>query len=237
VLDYLDLIEEATGVPVAMFSTSPDREDTYGAVAGTPERPATRRVPIWPRSSLLALGLAAPRGARLARGARRPGARPYGLQPEFECRVGARRRAPARGVVRLPAAGGARHVHAVRARRRRGRYGLMWDDGGGIGHGPSAGGGARRRRASSAPDGGRRPPPRAGAAARLDVTLHRRDPLADLGVPFEDVRIAGPGRGRRLVADRGSDAAVVMVHGRRRGDRTEALRALPTAVAGARRSW
>jgi adenylosuccinate synthase len=32
VLDYLDLMEEATGVPVAMFSTSPKRSDTYGAV-------------------------------------------------------------------------------------------------------------------------------------------------------------------------------------------------------------
>jgi adenylosuccinate synthase len=32
VVDYLDLIEGATGVKVAMFSTSPDREDTFGAV-------------------------------------------------------------------------------------------------------------------------------------------------------------------------------------------------------------
>ncbi len=33
VLAYLELIEAHTGVPVVMFSTSPDREDTYGAVA------------------------------------------------------------------------------------------------------------------------------------------------------------------------------------------------------------
>ncbi len=33
VLDYLALIEERTGVPVSIFSTSPDREDTYGVVA------------------------------------------------------------------------------------------------------------------------------------------------------------------------------------------------------------
>jgi len=33
VIDYLELIERTTGVPVAMFSTSPDREDTYGEVA------------------------------------------------------------------------------------------------------------------------------------------------------------------------------------------------------------
>lgn len=33
VLDYLALIEEFTGTPVVIFSTSPDREDTYGEVA------------------------------------------------------------------------------------------------------------------------------------------------------------------------------------------------------------
>lgn len=33
VLDYLDLIEQSTGVPVVMFSTSPDRRDTYGRIS------------------------------------------------------------------------------------------------------------------------------------------------------------------------------------------------------------
>ncbi len=33
VLDYLQMIEHFTGVPVVMFSTSPRREDTYGEVA------------------------------------------------------------------------------------------------------------------------------------------------------------------------------------------------------------
>ena len=33
VLDYLQMIEHFTGVPVVMFSTSPQREDTYGEVA------------------------------------------------------------------------------------------------------------------------------------------------------------------------------------------------------------
>ena len=32
VVAYLELIEEVTGTPVAMFSTSPDREDTFGSV-------------------------------------------------------------------------------------------------------------------------------------------------------------------------------------------------------------
>ena len=33
VLDYLGCIERFTGVPVAMFSTSPKREDTYGTIS------------------------------------------------------------------------------------------------------------------------------------------------------------------------------------------------------------
>ena len=33
VTGYLELIEEFTGVPVSLFSTSPDREDTYGEVS------------------------------------------------------------------------------------------------------------------------------------------------------------------------------------------------------------
>ena len=32
-LRYLELIEEYTGVPVVLFSTSPRREDTFGAVS------------------------------------------------------------------------------------------------------------------------------------------------------------------------------------------------------------
>ncbi|MEX2502045.1 MAG: adenylosuccinate synthase [Trueperaceae bacterium] len=40
VTDYLKLIEEIAGVPVVMFSTSPDRADTYGQVAwDAPVRP------------------------------------------------------------------------------------------------------------------------------------------------------------------------------------------------------
>lgn len=32
-LRYLELVEEHTGVPVVLFSTSPRREDTFGAVS------------------------------------------------------------------------------------------------------------------------------------------------------------------------------------------------------------
>lgn len=75
-------------------------------------------------------------------------------------------------------------------------------------------------------------PPRAGAPARLDVTLFRRDPQRDHGLPFEEVRLEG--RAGTLAAwwlPGDPERAVLMLHGRRRADRTEALRALPT-VAG-----
>jgi uncharacterized protein len=76
------------------------------------------------------------------------------------------------------------------------------------------------------------PAPRSAAPARLDATVFRRDPLRDHGLAFEDVRIAGPiGEVAAWWIDRGVRDAVVMVHGRRRGDRTEALRGL-RAVAG-----
>lgn len=195
---------------------------------------------LWWSLALLALVLSAATwfvADRVARGALVPA--PYGLQPEFTV-LDVR----AAGVddqgrpvvdVRLPLAGGGAHDAVVRQFARvdaEGSYGLMWDDAGGIGYGPLGpvhehGGESVERRLTVVHG----EPPRVGVDARMDVTLHRRDPLADLGVAFEDVVIVGPVGGLAawwLQAE--GDAAVVMVHGRRRGDRTEALRALPTVV-------
>ncbi len=157
---------------------------------------------------------------------------PYGLQPEFA--VTAFERHPsdaARGSVVLPLPRVARPPQFARVDAR-GRYGLLWDDDGAIGHGllgpPSANADATVRRPLRVVQGSA---PRAGAAARLDATIFRRDPLRDHGLPFEDVRIAGPvGSLAAWWCDRTSESAVVMVHGRRRGDRSEALRALPTVA-------
>jgi len=113
----------------------------------------------------------------------------------------------------------------------------MWDDGGEVAYG--ALGPVEERRATSVTrvlsvvHGAL---PVVGAAARIDVTLARRDPLADLGLAFDEVRIAGPVGAIAAWWIPASDAeqadtAVVMVHGRRRGERSEALRALPTVVA------
>lgn len=152
---------------------------------------------------------------------------PYSLQPEFEVRG----YDPVRGVVTLPAPPSApRQFQRTDAE---GRFGLLWSTGRGVGHGRLgavlARGDGWLERSLEVVVG---PPPATGAPARLDVTLHRRDPLADHGVPFEEVRIEGPaGAIAAWWIDRGGDAAVVMVHGRRRGDRTDTLRALPTALA------
>jgi uncharacterized protein len=155
---------------------------------------------------------------------------PYGLQPEFTVQ----------GVVARPDGG-----HVVRLPRPpdrpaqfartdvAGSYGLLWEVAGGIGHGRlgpvvALGDGWLERPLTVVAG----PPPEAGAAARIDTTLHRRDPLADLGVPFEELRLPGPvGDVAAWWIEREPHDAIVMVHGRRRGDRREALRALPAALA------
>jgi pimeloyl-ACP methyl ester carboxylesterase len=74
-------------------------------------------------------------------------------------------------------------------------------------------------------------PPRAGDAARIDVTVFRRDPWQDHKIPFEDLSLTGEsGLLKAWWADQGSETAVLMLHGRRRADRTETLRAMPVLV-------
>lgn len=161
---------------------------------------------------------------------------PYGLQPEFAIvaveglDTDEQGRARARVRLPLPTAAQPRQFTRVDAE---GRYGLLWDDGGAIGHGllgPVTSRDAEGVERTLTVVGGA--PPLAGADARLDVTLFRRDPLRDHGLAFEEVDIAGPvGPIAAWWLPAEADTAVVMLHGRRRGDRSEALRALPTVAA------
>ena len=183
--------------------------------------------------ALLALGaLVAYRVAdRVARSQLVP--EPYGLQPEFTLRsVAPDPDDTTRVRLVLPLPSG-RHVPQVARVDAEGRYGLLWDDDGAIGHGwlgPVLARDAQHVTRSLAPVSGA--PPRPGAPARLDATVYRRDPLRDHGLPFDEVRIDGPvGELAAWWLERPGDAAVVMVHGRRRGERNEALRALPVIAA------
>ena len=144
---------------------------------------------------------------------------PYALMPEFEILdVGD-------GTVVLPAP----PPEAPQFARTRveGRYNLLWE--GGYGHlgaiGRDTGDRIERELAVTA---GRSP--RAGDPARIDVTIFRRDPLRDHGIPFEDLILQGEDGDLAAWWIPGDDRAVLVMHGRRRADRTEALRILPTLV-------
>ncbi|MEX2534963.1 MAG: alpha/beta fold hydrolase [Trueperaceae bacterium] len=73
--------------------------------------------------------------------------------------------------------------------------------------------------------------PKPGDPARLDVTIFRREPMEDHGIPFDELELEGAaGRLYAWWIDQDSNRAVLALHGRRRADRTETLRILPTLV-------
>jgi pimeloyl-ACP methyl ester carboxylesterase len=74
--------------------------------------------------------------------------------------------------------------------------------------------------------------PAAGTAARLDAYLYRGlDPLSAHGLPFEDLMLTGEvGQIHAWWLPAEGDTAVLMLHGRRRGDLSETLRMMPVLV-------
>jgi uncharacterized protein len=77
--------------------------------------------------------------------------------------------------------------------------------------------------------------PAAGEPARIDTFLYHRDPGQDLGLAFEDVRVesdVGELAGWWLPGS--ASTAVLVLHGRRRGERAETLRVLPALADGER---
>ncbi len=152
--------------------------------------------------------------------------KPYGLMPEFEVL------AVGNGTVTLPApaADAAPETLPQFARTRvQGLYNLLWADGYGRLGEIVDDDGERVERRLELIDGTL---PAVGTPARIDVTIFRHDPLRDHGIAFEERTLQGQaGQLAGWWIDQGSDTAVLMLHGRRRADRTETLRILPTVVA------
>lgn len=142
---------------------------------------------------------------------------PYSLMPEFD--VIGFTPAAGGGVVTLPVvADPAQHARTL----VEGTYGLLWE-GGYARLGAVLSRDATQVVRELGPVTGT--PPAAGAPARLDVFVMRDDPLTDLGLAYEDLTLAGPeGSLRAWYVQGTSRTAVLLLHGRRRGELSETLR-------------
>ena len=143
---------------------------------------------------------------------------PYSLMPEFDIA------AVARGTdgnltVTLPVvAEPAQHADTL----AEGVYGLLWEGGHAALGAVTARDASSVTRALGTVSG---TPPTAGSPARLDNFVYRNDPLTDLGIDFEDLRLAGEqGALRAWFVPGDSRTAVLILHGRRRGELSETLR-------------
>lgn len=144
---------------------------------------------------------------------------PYSLAPEFEL-ADVADLGGGRYAVGMPAPAGTPLQHAnVRVV---GTYGLLWEGGNGALGEIIADAGGVVTRAVDLLAGS---PPTAGAPARLDNFYYRNDPKADLGLEFEDLELSGPtGKLRAWYVPGAQRTAVLMLHGRRRGELIETLR-------------
>lgn len=149
---------------------------------------------------------------------------PYSLMPEFEL-IDVAPAGDGAFDVTLPVPEGERPIQHARTAVE-GRYGLLWEDGAGrLGEILDTQPGAIVRRVEVT----RGAAPTPGAPARMDVTLFA-DP-SDVGLEAQEVAVPGPlGELPAWWLPGRSEDAVLVLHGRRRADRSEALRALPTLV-------
>lgn len=157
---------------------------------------------------------------------------PYSLMPEFDIiDVGfdAVTSAVGQGVaVKLPVVSDPRqHANTL----VEGVYGLLWEGGHARLGGVLTRADASVTRALGPIEGTL---PSAGAPARIDNFVYRADPRVDLGIEFEDLRLAGqegvlrawfvPASGRTAGSAGTGRTAVLLLHGRRRGELIETLR-------------
>lgn len=148
---------------------------------------------------------------------------PYTLMPEFEV-VDA---GPGTITVPAPPADPPQFART----RVEGAYNLLWEHGYGR-LGPLVGDDGAQVTRELEVTVGRSPEP--GDPARIDATVFRRDPWRDHEIRFEDLRLSGEAGELAAWWIPGNDDAVLVLHGRRRADRTEALRILPTLVENGR---
>lgn len=149
---------------------------------------------------------------------------PYSLMPEFEV-VASDPGPPV--TVTLPRTDSGRQHADVDAN---GTYALVWDGGYGLlGEAVADAGGAVTRRLDVVEG----ELPAAGAPARIDNFVYRRDPLRDHGLAFEDLTLRGPVGNVRAwyvppAPERSrSRSGALVLHGRRRGELIETLRFVP----------
>jgi uncharacterized protein len=112
--------------------------------------------------------------------------------------------------------------------RREGTYNLLWETGYGR-LGKILGGSSGRVVRELALTSGELP--KAGDDARLESFVFRNDPKIDFDIDYQEVRlVSDAGRLQAWWIDQNSETAVLMLHGRRRGNIQETLRALPVVV-------
>ncbi len=153
---------------------------------------------------------------------------PYALMPEFE--VVRSREGPPATVVLPRTAEPSQHADVDVT----GTYALLWEGGYGLLGEVVEDSGAEVTRRLDLVEGAL---PAAGAPARVDNFVYRRDPMRDLGLGFEELSLPGAAGDVRAwyvppdAGAAGSRTGVVMLHGRRRGELTETLRFIPAFSA------
>lgn len=146
---------------------------------------------------------------------------PYSLMPEFDISAVAPAAAGGTSVTLPVVTEPAQHANTL----VEGVYGLLWEGGHAELGDVTATTDASVTRTLGPVTG---TPATAGAPARIDNFVYRSDPLTDLGIEFEDLSLEGDqGALRAWFVPGDSGTAVLILHGRRRGELSETLRMIP----------
>lgn len=144
---------------------------------------------------------------------------PYSLQAEFKIL------STTPTTVTLPVINSPRQFANTRLQ---GQYNLLWQEGyGRLGSIVQEQGGQLTRELGDISGKA----PQVGEDARLDSFVYLQNPLADHGITYEELRLSGQvGNLQTWWIPQHPETAVLMLHGRRRGDIRETLRVMPMVV-------